>query len=124
MLLASALIALVMATVGTYGVMSYVVGRRAHEMGVRMALGATRGDLARLVVGSVARLALAGVVLGVLGALALGRGMQAILFDTSPADPLVLGGAAALLAFIAMAAGYFPARRAAAVSPLVALRSD
>jgi predicted permease len=124
MLLASAFIALVMATVGTYGVMSYVVGRRVHEMGVRLALGATRGDLVRLVVNSVARLALAGVVLGVLGALALGRGMQAILFDTSPADPLVLGGAAALLALIAMAAGYFPARRAAAVSPLVALRSD
>jgi len=115
---------LVMATVGTYGVMSYVVGRRAHEMGVRLALGATRGDLVRLVVGGVSRLALVGVVIGVLGALALGRGMRAILFDTSPADPLVLGGAAVLLALIAIAAGYFPARRAAAVSPLVALRSD
>lgn len=124
MLMASAFIALVMATVGTYGVMSYVVGRRAHEMGVRIALGATRGDLVRLVVGGVSRLALMGVVIGVLGALALGRGMRAILFDTSPADPLVLGGAAVLLALIAMAAGYFPARRAAAVSPLVALRSD
>ena len=124
MLMASAFIALVMATVGTYGVMSYVVGRRVHEMGVRVALGATRGDLVRLVVGGVARLALVGVVFGVLGALALGRGMEAILFDTSPADPLVLGGAAVLLAVIAIAAGYFPARRAAAVSPLVALRSD
>ena len=124
MLMASALIALVMATVGTYGVMSYVVGRRAHEMGLRVALGATRGDVVRLVVGSVARLALVGVVLGVLGALALGRGMQAILFDTSPSDPWVLGGAAALLGLIALAAGYFPARRAAAVNPLVALRSD
>lgn len=124
MLMASALIALIMATIGTYGVMSYVVGRRAHEMGIRVALGATRANVVRLVVGGVARLALLGVVIGVLGALALGRGMQAILFDTSPTDPVVLGGAAALLGVIALAAGYFPARRAAAADPLVALRSD
>ncbi len=124
MLMASALIALVMATVGTYGVMSYVVGRRAHEMGIRVALGATRTDVTRLVVGSVSRLALIGVVLGVLGALGLGRGMQAILYDTSPSDPLVLGGAALLLGAIALAAGYFPARRAATANPLVALRTD
>jgi putative ABC transport system permease protein len=124
MLLVSAIIALVLATVGTYGVMSYAVGRRMHEMGVRVALGATRGDVVRLVVGGVARLAFTGVVLGVLGALALGRVMQAILFDTSPSDPGVLGGAALLLAAIALVAGYLPARRAAAVSPLSALRSD
>jgi putative ABC transport system permease protein len=124
MLTASALIALIMATIGTYGVMSYVVGRRAHEMGVRVALGARRADIVRLIVGSVARLIVPGIVLGVLGALALGRGIQAILVDTSSSDPVVLGGAALLLGLIALAAGYFPARRAAAVSPLVALRSD
>jgi ABC-type antimicrobial peptide transport system permease subunit len=124
MLLVSAIIALVLATVGTYGVMSYAVGRRMHEMGVRVALGASRGDVVRLVVGGVARLAFTGVVLGVLGALALGRVMQAILFDTSPSDPWVLGGAAGLLAAIALIAGYLPARRAAAASPLSALRSD
>lgn len=124
MLLASAIIALVMASVGTYGVMSYVVGRRAHEMGVRVALGATRREVIGLIVGNVARLALVGVGLGVLGALALGRGMQAILFDTSASDPVVLGGAAGLLLVVSLVAGYFPARRAASVSPLTALRSD
>lgn len=124
MLMASAFIALVLAAVGTYGVMSYVVGRRTHEMGLRVALGASQGDVIGLIVGSVARLTLVGVVLGVLGALALGQGMKAILVDTSPSDPMVIGGAAVLLAAIALAAGYFPARRAARVSPLVALRSD
>lgn len=123
-LMAAAIIALVMAAVGTYGVMSYVVGRRRHEMGVRVALGATPRDVARLVVGNVARLALPGVALGVLGALALGRGMQAILFDTSATDPVALGGAAALLAIVSLAAGFVPARRAARINPLVALRSD
>jgi len=124
MLMMSALIALIMATVGTYGVMSYVVGRRTHEIGLRVALGASQGNVIGLVIGSVARLAAIGTVIGLLGALALGRGMQAILFDTSPSDPLVLGGAALLLAVTSLAAGYFPARRAAAVNPLIALRSD
>jgi len=124
MLMMSALIALIMATVGTYGVMSYVVGRRTHEIGLRVALGASQGNVIGLVIGSVARLAAIGTVIGLLGALALGRGMQAILVDTSPSDPLVLGGAALLLAVTSLAAGYFPARRAAAVNPLIALRSD
>ena len=123
-LFASAVIALIMAIVGTYGVMSYVVGRRTHELGVRVALGASGGAIVRLVVAGVSRLVLAGVVVGSVGALALGRGMQSILFDTSPSDPLVIGGAAAVLALAALAAGYIPARRAGAVSPLVSLRSD
>jgi ABC-type lipoprotein release transport system permease subunit len=76
------------------------------------------------VVAGVSRLVLAGVVVGTVGALALGRGMQAILFDTSPSDLRVIAGAAVLLGAAAFAAGYIPARRAAAVSPLVALRSD
>jgi predicted permease len=124
MLLASAIIALVMAAVGTYGVMSYVVARRTHEMGVRLALGATRGDVFRLVLGSVARLAALGMGLGVLGALAMGQGMQAILFETSATDPRVLGGAAALLGAVTILAAWSPARRAAAVDPMRALRSD
>jgi putative ABC transport system permease protein len=123
-LLASAIIALVMAIVGTYGVISYVTGRRTHEIGVRVALGASHGAIVRLVVAGVSRLVLAGVVVGTVGALALGRGMQAILFDTSPSDLRVIAGAAVLLGAAAFAAGYIPARRAAAVSPLVALRSD
>ena len=124
MLLASAIIALILAAVGTYGVMSYVVARRTHEMGLRVALGAARRDVMRLVVGGAARLAVVGVAIGVLGALGLGRGMQAILFDTSPSDPRVLAGAAALLGAVALIAGYLPARRAAATDPTVALRSD
>jgi predicted permease len=124
MLLASAIIALILAAVGTYGVMSYVVARRTHEMGLRVALGAERRDVMRLVVGGAARLAVVGVGIGVLGALGLGRGMQAILFDTSPSDPRVLAAAAALLGAVALIAGYLPARRAAATDPMVALRSD
>ena len=124
MLLVSAIVALVMAIVGTYGVMTYVVGRRTHELGVRVALGASRRTIVWLVIASVSRLVLAGVIIGTVGALALGRGMQAILFDTSPSDPVVIGGAAALLAASALLAGYLPARRAAGVSPMLALRSD
>ena len=124
MLLASAIIALILAAVGTYGVMSYVVARRTHEMGLRVALGAARSDVLRLVVGGAARLAAIGVATGVLGALALGRGMQAILFDTSPSDPRVLAGAAVLLSAVTLLAGYLPARRAAATDPMLALRSD
>jgi ABC-type antimicrobial peptide transport system permease subunit len=124
MLLASAIIALILAAVGTYGVMSYVVARRTHEMGLRVALGAVRSDVIGLVVGGAARLAVVGVAIGVLGALLLGRGMRAILFDTSPSDPRVLAGAAVLLGAVALLAGYLPARRAAATDPMVALRSD
>lgn len=123
-LLAAAVIALVMAAVGTFGVMSYVVGRRTHEMGLRQALGATQRDIVRLVVGGVARLALPGVALGVLGALALGQGMRAILFNTSASDPIALIGAAVLLALVSLAAGFIPALRAARISPFVALRID
>jgi putative ABC transport system permease protein len=124
MLLVSAIIALILAAVGTYGVMSYVVARRTHEMGLRVALGAARSDMVRLVVGGAGRLAVLGIAIGVLGALALGRGMKAILFQTSPSDPRVLAGAAALLGAVALVAGYLPARRAAAVDPMVAIRSD
>ena len=124
MLAVSAIIALVLATVGIYGVMSYAVARRTRELGVRAALGATRSGVVRLVVSGAARLALTGVGLGLAGALALGRGMQAILFDTSPSDPLVLGAAAVLLGVVALVAGYLPARRAGSVDPIVALRNE
>jgi len=124
MLAVSAIIALVMAAVGIYGVMSYAVARRTRELGLRAALGATQSGVVRLVVGDAARMALAGVGIGLVGALALGRGMQAILFDTSPSDPRVLGAAFVLLAVVALVAGYLPARRAASVDPIVALRSE
>lgn len=124
MLLASAIIALLLAAVGTYGVMSYMVARRTHEIGLRMALGADRRDVVRLVVGGAARLAAAGVVLGAVGALGLGRTMAAVLFETSPTDLPVLIGAAALLGAVALLAGYLPARRAAATDPMTALRRE
>ena len=123
-LLASAFIALLMAAVGTYGVMAYAVARRTQEIGVRVALGATTGMVVRLVMGGTSRLAALGVALGLLGALALGRSMQAILVDTNPADPAILAGAAVLLGSIALAAGWLPARRASRVNPVTALRAE
>ena len=124
MLLASAFIALVMAAVGTYGVMAYVVSRRTQEIGVRVALGATTGMVTRLVMGGALRLAAWGLAFGVLGAIALGRSMQAILVDTNPADPAIIGSAAALLGAIALLAGWLPARRATKVNPVTALRAE
>ena len=124
MLLASAFIALVMAAVGTYGVMAYTVMRRRREMGLRVALGATTSTVVRHVMGGAARLAATGVALGVLGAIALGRSMQAILVDTNPTDLPILGGAAAMLAAVALVAAWVPARRASQVDPLTALRSE
>jgi putative ABC transport system permease protein len=124
MLAVSAVIALLMAAVGTYGVMSYAVARRTRELGLRVALGATRGGVVRLVVSGAARMALLGVGIGLVGALALGRGMQGILVDTSPSDPRVLGAAAILLGVVALVAGYLPARRAASVDPIIALKNE
>ena len=124
MLLVSALIALVMAAVGTYGVMAYSVVRRTREIGVRVALGATTGAVVRHIVGSAARLAAIGVTLGLAGAIALGWSMQAILVDTDPTDPVILAGAAALLGAIALLAGWLPAHRASRVDPVSALRAE
>jgi putative ABC transport system permease protein len=124
MLLASAFIALMMAAVGTYGVMAYTVARRTPEIGVRIALGATAGMVVRLVMAGALRLAMAGVALGLVGATLLGRSMRAILVDTNAADPAVLAGAAALLAGIGLLAGWLPALRAARVDPVTALRAD
>jgi putative ABC transport system permease protein len=124
MLLASAFIALVMAAVGTYGVMAYTVARRTREIGLRVALGATTGTVVRHVMGGAARLAAIGVVLGLAGAVALGRSMQAILVDTDPTDPVILAGAGALLGAVALVAGWVPARRASRIDPVRALRAE
>jgi ABC-type antimicrobial peptide transport system permease subunit len=123
-LMASAFIALLMAAVGTYGVMAYTVARRTREIGLRVALGATTGTVLRHVMGGAARLAAIGVALGLLGGVALGRSMQAILVDTNPTDPLILAGAASLLAAVALVAGWVPARRASRMDPVRALRAD
>ena len=124
LLAAFATLAVILASVGIYGVVSYVVGQRTHEIGVRMALGAQRTDVLRLILGGGARLVLSGIVIGVLGAVALTRVMAAQLFMVSPSDPLTFVVVSLLLVFVALAACYVPARRAANVDPTVALRYE
>ncbi|HEV2181161.1 MAG TPA: FtsX-like permease family protein, partial [Gemmatimonadaceae bacterium] len=119
-----AALALVLACVGIYGVISYLVGQRTNEIGVRMALGAQRADVMRLVVGDGARMALAGAVAGILASLAVTRLMAHQLFGVSAHDPLTFGAVALLLILVAVAACYAPARRATRVDPVVALRNE
>jgi putative ABC transport system permease protein len=118
------LLALLLASVGIFGVSSYVVGQRTHEIGIRMALGARRLDILRLILGSAGKLALSGVLIGFLCALALTRLMAGLLYGVSPNDPLTFVVVPAILIFVAMLASYLPARRAAKVDPLVALRYE
>ena len=123
-LVLGALIALLMAAVGTYGVMAYAVAQRTREIGVRVALGATACDIVRLVLGQGMRLAGIGIVAGIAGAVAMGRLMRAILFETDPSDPLTIVGVATLLLLVALVANVIPARRVLRVNPLDALRSE
>jgi putative ABC transport system permease protein len=118
------LVALVLATVGVYGVLSYAVSQRTQEIGVRVALGAERGDVMRLIVGQGLRLAGAGVVVGIVAAAAVTWFIRSILFNVTPTDPLSFGSVSIFLVLVAIAASYFPARRAMAVDPIVALRND
>ncbi len=119
-----ALIAFTLALVGVFGVMSYFVAQRTQELGVRMALGARRSDVLALVLGRGARLALLGVLCGLLGARALTGWMAGLLYEVSPTDPATFALAAGLLTAAALAASYLPARRAAAVDPAVVLREE
>ena len=117
-------LALLLAMVGMYGVLSNLVTHRTHEIGVRMALGAQRGEVLGMVVGDGARLIAAGVALGLAGEWALGRYLGALLYGISPADPLLLASISFGMILAALAAMYVPARRAATVDPLVALRYE
>jgi putative ABC transport system permease protein len=117
-------LALLVAAVGLYSVTAYAVAQRTHELGVRVALGAGSGDLARLVLGEGLRLAVLALAIGVAGALVAGRFIAPLLFETSPRDPLILSAVAALLLLISLAASALPALRAARVDPNLALRDE
>ena len=120
----ASVMALVLSAIGLYGVVSYVVGERRGEIGIRVALGAQRGDVGRMIVMQSVRLAVIGVVVGVVAALATTRLLQSLLFEVQPTDPVTLVAVAAGLVLLAALASWLPARRAMRVDPVEALRAQ
>jgi ABC-type lipoprotein release transport system permease subunit len=115
---------LLLAAIGLYGVLSYVVSQRTHEMGIRIALGAGRRQIFALVMGQALRVTGWGLVLGAAGALVVGRAIASLLYGVTPHDPLVLSLVMVILGAVAAVASYLPARRATKVDPMVALRTE
>jgi putative ABC transport system permease protein len=119
-----AAVALALAVIGTYGVMAYSVAQRTQEFGIRIALGASRADVLKLVLRKGLILSATGIVLGLIATVSVTRLMTSVLFEVRPGDPLILGLAALILGSVAMLASYLPARRATKVDPMLALRYE
>jgi putative ABC transport system permease protein len=117
-------VALVLASIGVYGVLSYAVSQRTQEIGVRMALGASRQNVFALIVSHGAKLAGIGILCGIVGAAAVTRVVASMLYNVSATDPLSFAATAGFLALVALFASYIPARRATGVDPIVALRGE
>jgi predicted lysophospholipase L1 biosynthesis ABC-type transport system permease subunit len=117
-------VAVGLSALGIYGLLAYTVGRRKHELAIRLAVGARRSTVVRLVVGECLRLSIAGIGLGLLGTIVLTRLMRSLLFEVSPNDPLTFAGVTILLLAVAFTACYVPARRAAQTDPVTALRHE
>jgi predicted permease len=117
-------LAFLLAMVGLYGIVAYSVARRTEELGIRLALGAARADILRLVVWEGLTLTAAGIIVGVIGSLASNRLLRAWLYETSARDPLTLAASALLFTAVALAASYWPARRATRIDPVAALRAE
>ena len=124
MLVISASVALLLGVVGIYGVIAYVAAQRTREIGIRMALGAQIGDVRRMFLRHGLSLTAAGIACGIVAALVLTRVMSALLFGVGPMDPMTYVAVSGLLGVVALLATYLPARRAAKVDPVVALRAD
>jgi len=117
-------LALVLACVGLYGLLSYEVARRTREIGVRMALGAAQRNVLGIVVGQGIVLTAVGMAMGIAAAIGLTRYLKSVLFDVHPGDPITLAAVATILLLVALMASYVPARRATNVDPMVALRNE
>jgi predicted permease len=117
-------VALMLAVLGIYGLLAYIVGRRGNEMAIRVAVGARRGNILKLVIGEGIRLSVVGIAIGLAGTVVLTRVMRSLLFEVSPTDPATLVGVALLLLFVAWAACFIPARRAARTDPIALLRHE
>jgi len=117
-------IALILASIGVYGVLSYSVSQRTQEIGVRVALGAERRDVMKLIVGQGLKLSAIGIVLGIAGAAVVTPAVRTVLYNVTPTDPVSFGGVAVFLVCVAIVASYVPARRAMAVDPIVAIRNE
>jgi len=117
-------VALLLAAIGIYGVMAYSFSQRAHEVGIRIALGAQRLDILRMALGEGMRIVIIGLASGLVGAAIMARFVRSMLFDVAPTDPITFVSVSAILAGVALFACYIPAKRATRVDPLVALREE